>query len=251
MIKAIIIDDEEKARNTLASFVKNFCEGVEIVAACPNVPEGVIAIHAHQPELVFLDVEMPEYSGFDLLNFFSEIHFEIVFVTAFSEYAIRAFEVSAIDYLLKPVDIDQLIKAVEKVKAQTQTTTLQKRFELLKENHQSNEIRKMALPMAEGLKFVEIAHIVLIEADGAYSNVVMEDRSRILVSKKLKFFEDRLVNKKFIFRAHRSYLINLNHLTAYTRGENTLTLDNGQTVSLSRDKKPVFEALLKELNLST
>lgn len=250
MIRAIIIDDEEKARSTLSSFVQSFCEGVEIVASCSNVPDGVIAIHAHKPELVFLDVEMPEYSGFDLLDFFSEIQFEIIFVTAYSEYAIRAFEVSAIDYLLKPIDIDHLVKAVEKVKAQTDQNSLQERFELLKQIHRSEEVRKIALPMAEGLQFVEIARVVMIEADGAYSNVVLEDGSRILVSKSLKFFEDRLVNRKIIFRAHRSYLINLNHLKTYHRGDSTFTMDNGLTISISRHKKQSFEALLKELNLS-
>lgn len=250
MIKAIIIDDEERARNTLSSFVNDFCEGIEIIDSCTNVPEGVLSINRHHPDLVFLDIEMPEYSGLDLISFFREVDFEIIFVTAYSEYAIKAFEVSAIDYLLKPIDIDQLKNAVEKVKTKKLKTNMQQRLELLKDTYQHEEIRKIALPMNDGLLFVEVAEIILIEAEGAYSNIFLKNGSKILVSKKLKFFEELLQSRKFIYRPHRSFLINLNHIKKYLKGDGAIVMDNTFTVAIARDKKAEFEALLKDLKLS-
>ncbi|MBC7863228.1 MAG: response regulator transcription factor, partial [Bacteroidia bacterium] len=183
-------------------------------------------------------------------NFFREIDFEIVFVTAYSEFAIRAFEVSAIDYILKPVEIGALQKAVEKVKEKKFRNSLQQRLELLKETYTGDEIKKIALPMSDGLLFIEITDIVLLEADGAYTTVFLKNGSKILVSKKLKFFEDILINRPGFFRPHRSHLININFIKKYIRGENEILMDNQASVSLSRERKQDFEALLKELRLS-
>lgn len=250
MIKAVIIDDEERARNTLFSFITDFCEGIEIVASSSNVPDGVLAINKHKPDLVFLDIEMPEYSGFDLINFFREIDFEIIFVTAYSEYAIKAFDVSAIDYLLKPLDIDQLKNAIEKVKTKKLKTNMPQRLELLKESYKNEEFRRIALPMNDGLLFIEVADIILIEAEGAYSNLFLKNGSKILVSKRLKFFEELLQNRNFIYRPHRSFLVNLNYIKKYIKGDGAIIMDNTFTVAISRDKKSEFETLLKELKLS-
>ena len=133
-IKAIIIDDEDRARNTLASFIKQFCPEVEIIASVANVPAGVIAINQHRPQLVFLDIEMPEYNGFELLNFFRDVDFEIIFVTAYHEYTLKAFEVSAVDYLLKPVDIDKLKAAVEKAVTFLNNQDMQQSIDLFKDS---------------------------------------------------------------------------------------------------------------------
>ncbi len=248
-IKAIIIDDEERARDGLSSIIKEYCKDVLIVDTSSNVPDGVIAINRHKPDIVFLDIEMPDYNGFELFSFFNEINFDIVFVTAYSQYAIKAFEVSAIDYLLKPVDIDALQKSLEKVRTKQTQVALQKRLELLKENFTADEINKIALPMGDGLLFVEMKDIVLFEADGAYTNLYMNNGSKILVSKRLKFFEDILQNRTNFFRPHRSHLININYIKKYIKGDNQIVMDNLVELSLSRDLKQDFEALLKEFKL--
>ncbi len=250
MLTAVIVDDEERARNSLSSLLEQFCPDVNVVAQCANVPDAVIAINKHKPQIVFLDIEMPEYNGFELLGFFREIDFGIIFVTAYSEYAIRAFEVSAVDYVLKPVETEALQQAVAKAQQRTGHIATQQRLDLLRESYRAEEIRKIALPMNDGLLFVEVADIILLEADGAYTNVFMKNGSKVLVSKKLKFFEDVLANRPAFFRPHRSHLININYLKKYLRGESSIQMDNNTTVSLSRERKQDFEALLKDLRLS-
>ena len=183
------------------------------------------------------------------MAFFNEINFDIIFVTAYSQYAIKAFEVSAIDYLLKPVDIEALQKSLEKVKTKQTQIALQKRLELLKENFTAEEINKIALPMGDGLLFVEMKDIILFEADGAYTNLYMNNGSKILVSKRLKFFEDILQDRTNFFRPHRSHLININYIKKYIKGDNTIVMDNLVELSLSRDLKQDFESLLKEFKL--
>jgi len=249
MIKAIIIDDEERARNSLSAALQSFCLDIEIIGTASNVIEGVELIKSNQPDLVFLDIEMPEYNGFELLQFFDEINFDIIFVTAYSQYAIRAFEVSAMDYLLKPIEVTSLQKAVDKVKEKKSHNTIKKRLEVLKDSFINEEIKKISLPMADGLLFVEVKDIILLEADGAYTYVCLNNGSRILVSKKLKFFEDILSNRPHFFRPHRSFVINLNYIKKYIRGESNILMDNNAIVSISRDLKGSFETLLKEYRL--
>ena len=249
-IKAIIIDDEERARNTLSSLLLNYCPEIDILATCSNVPDGVIAINIHKPDVVFLDIEMPDYNGFELLGFFREIDFDIIFVTAYSEYAIKAFEISAVDYILKPIDIDQLKNSVEKLKQKKLHSQMQEQIELLKESYKGDDIRKIALSMSNGLTFVEVADIVFLEADGAYTTFFLKDGQKILVSKKLKFYEDILSNRSFFFRTHRSYFINVNFIKKYSRSENAILMDNGTSITISRDRKQEFETLLKELRVS-
>jgi two-component system, LytTR family, response regulator len=249
MLKAIIIDDEENARLTLFTLINEYVQDVEIVAQCKNVPEAVIAINKFNPDLVFLDIEMPEYNGFELVNFFKEITFEIIFVTAFSQYAIKAFEVSAVDYLLKPVEIEALISAVEKVKLKQHSSSLKQRMDLLKNTYQGQEIQKIALPMSDGLLFVEVQKIILFEADRSYTDIYLNDGSKITVCKPLRTFEEILENRPFIFRPHRSFVINLNYINKYNKGESLINMDNNKNVSISRERKNDFEILLKQLKL--
>jgi two-component system, LytTR family, response regulator len=249
-IKAIIIDDEERARDTLSALLKEFCPQVEVLAKCANVPDGVLAINQNRPQLVFLDIEMPEYNGFELLSFFRDIDFEIVFVTAYNEYALKAFEVSAVDYVLKPVDIDKLKQAVEKVEKKLSNNDMQSRLDVLKESFQTEQFNKIALPMAEGLLFVETSEIMYLEADGAYTEVWLKNGSKITVSKKIKFFEDVLEKRPNFFRSHRSYIVNINFIRKYNKADNALTLDNSKTIVISRDRKQDFEQQLKSNNLT-
>lgn len=248
-IKAIVIDDEERARNALSSLLSGYCPEVDVLTVCSNVPDGVIAINKYKPDVVFLDVEMPDYNGFELLGFFREIDFDIIFVTAYSEYAIKAFEISAVDYILKPIDIDQLKNSVGKLKQKKLHSQMQEQIELLKESYRTDDIRKIALSMSNGLTFVEIADIVFLEADGAYTTFYLKNAQKIVVSKKLKFYEDILSNRPFFFRTHRTYLVNVNYIRQYSRSENAILLDGNFNIVISRDRKQEFENLLKELRV--
>lgn len=244
-INAIIIDDEERARNTLRLLLEEYCPEVNIIASCSNVPDGVLKINQHRPQLLFLDIEMPEYSGFELLSFFRDIDFQIIFVTAYNEYALKAFEVSAVDYLLKPVDIDKLKTAVEKASKLVTTDIMQHKIDSLKDSFAAGQFNKIALPVAEGLLFIEVPEIVFLEADGAYTNVWLKNGTKILVSKKLKFFDEILHDRPNFFRSHRSFIVNVNFLKKYSKAESSLQLDNGKTVYISRDRKADFEEQLK------
>lgn len=245
MLKAIIIDDEERARKILEALISEHHDRFEIVARCANVPEGVLAINEHNPDVVFLDVEMPEYSGFELLKFFKEVHFEIVFVTAYSEYAVKAFEVSAIDYLLKPIDEEQLKSALDKITHRKDQSTISSRLKLMEEIKRGDDLRKIALPMQDGLLFIEIKDIVLLEAEGAYTHFHLSNGSKILVSKPLRIFEELLKPKDFFFRTHRSFLINIHCMAKYNKGESELIMDNQFRVTIARDRKIEFEKMLK------
>lgn len=250
MLKAIIIDDEEGARFTLSTLLEEYCPSISIIAQCSNVPEGVLAINKHTPDIVFLDIEMPEYNGFELVEFFKIVDFEIIFVTAYSQYAIRAFEVSAVDYLLKPVEIEQLQAAVEKASQKRTQANIMQRLDLMKSTYNGDEIKKIALPMSDGLMFVDVAEIILFEADRAYTHVFLKNGSKITVSKPMRTFEDILENRQFIFRPHRSHLININYIKKYVRGDGMIFMDNGFALPVSRERKQEFEALLKEVRMS-
>lgn len=250
MIKAIIIDDEAGARTTLSSFVTNYCENITIVATCENVPEGVIAINQFQPDLVFLDIEMPEYNGFELFKFFKEVNFEIIFVTAYNQYAIKAFEVSAIDYLLKPVEIEQLQQAIKKVQDKKEHSNLHERLQMMAEVANGESFKKIALPMSDGLIFIEVENIVLFKAEGAYTTVFLIDGTKHLISKPVRVFDEMLEERKQFYRCHRSFLINLNFITKYAKGESIITFENGEKAHVARDRKSDFEQLLKEKKIS-
>lgn len=249
-LRAILIDDEERARNTLKKLLADFCPEVEVVAEAANVPDGVLAINQQRPQLVFLDIEMPDYNGFELLSFFREVDFEIIFVTAYNDYALKAFEVSAIDYLLKPVDIDKLKLAVAKVQQKLKFFDMQPRLDLLKESFRTEQFNKIALPVADGLLFVDVNDIMLLEADEAYTHVFLKNGSSVLVSKKLKFFEEVLSARPNYFRCHRSHIVNINFLKKYGKCEGSLLLDNGKIVYVARERKADFEQLLKDNKLT-
>lgn len=249
MIKAIIIDDEERARSVLKKLIEDYCEGVEVVAICSNIPDSVKEINALNPDVVFCDIEMPDYSGLELLSFFKEVNFELVFATGYSEYAIQAFEMSAIDYLLKPIQIEKLENAFEKIKSRLHQVTMHDRLEALRDNLKQDDLYKIALPVSDGLIFIDVKNLSLLEADGSYTNVWLKDGSKLLVSKKLRFFDELLDKKAQFFRVHRSSLVNLNSIKKYSRAESYLTLENGNTVKIARDKKSEFEAYISDIKL--
>lgn len=249
-IKAILIDDEERARSSLAALLADFCPEVELVAQCANVPDGVLQINKLKPALVFLDIEMPQYTGFELLGFFREVDFEIVFITAYSDYALKAFEVSAVDYILKPVEIEQLQIAVHKVIKKQQQSNMQQRLQVLRDSFRGEELRRIAVPMSDGLLFIELSEIMMLEADGSYTNLFLTNGSKILVCKKMKFFEEVLCQRASFFRPHRSFVINLNYVKKYIRGESNILMDNQMVLLVSRERKQEFEQKLKTLNMA-
>lgn len=243
---AIIIDDEESARRTLKLLLKKHFQNITVLGDYESVPDGVLGINKHQPDIVFLDIEMPRYNGFELLGFFKEISFDIIFITAYNQYALKAFEVSAVDYLLKPIDIKLFKKAVEKATERIGTTQMKEHLAALQRNTATSSFNRIALPVTEGLLFVEAGDIVLIEAGGAYCKIYTTTNEPILVSKPLSYFEDILSNRSNFYRCHRSYLVNIHFIKMFNRGENSVKVDTGQSVPISRDKKNTFEELLRQ-----
>lgn len=248
-MKAIIVDDEERARRSLETLLVTHCKEVQVMEQCANVPKAVLSIKQHQPDVVFLDIDMPEFSGFELLNFFDAVNFEIVFVTAHSEYAVQAFEYSAVDYLLKPVQVDKLKASVQKVENRLHNHNMKQRLEVLQQNFKSDEFSRIALPVSDGLLFVEVNNIAQLQADGAYTQVYIADGSKLLVSKKLKFFEDLLAKRRNFFRIHRSHLINLNFVKKYKRLESFIEMDNGSNMPVSKERKKEFEESFAEIRI--
>lgn len=246
-MRAIIIDDEIRARRTLKILLETHCPQVKIIGEAENVPDAVKLIQKLEPDVVFSDIEMPEYSGFELLEFIDNINFVLVFVTAYQQYAIQAFEVSAVDYLLKPLDVELLKKSIKKVEKRLiakEHTANNPRIEALHENLKNGYITRLALPMADGLMFVESDEIMYLIAEGAYTQVVFSDRKKILVTKKIKYFEAHL--PVLFFRSHRSYIVNLNRIRQYIRLGNYIIMDDGFKASLARDRKEQFLKLYQK-----
>lgn len=251
MYKAIIIDDEAKARRLLQTLIEENCPEIDIVAMAEDVPNGVKAIHQYQPDIVFSDIDMPTYNGFQLLDFVDKINFELIYCTAHNDYALKAFEVSAVGYLVKPIQISLLKAAVEKAVRLIQTKTpIAQRIDTLKENIKDNVLKKIALPVADGLQFVDVADIIYLEADGAYTNVVLSSNSKLLISKKLKDFEHILSNNPIFFRTHRSYVINLEYIKQYIKSDGgSVRMQNNAEIPVARERKDSFQQVIENIKL--
>lgn len=248
VLKAIIIDDEIRAVKMLEAILGDTCaEDVNVCATCQDLPEGVKAIKKHKPDIVFLDIEMPGYSGLQILDFFNEdeIDFEIVFTTAYNEFALQAFKLSAIDYLLKPIQPELIREAVNRVISKYNKTENILKFSALKQNLDVENTKKIAVAIGQSIKFIDIDTIVFIKAEGAYSELVLKDESKILVSKNLKHFEDVLTISKNFIRVHKSYMINTQYVSEYVKSDGGyLILKEKYEVSITHDK---VEKLLQVL----
>lgn len=241
MLKCLIVDDEHKSREILRILIEDFCDNAQVVALCPSVADALLAIDEHKPHVVFLDIQMQGETGFDLLEKIKKIDFEIIFTTAYSEYAIKAFKFSAIDYLLKPIDIEELKKSVSKVEKKV-NSDFSARLEQLVQNLKggSNHRFKLALPSSDGLMFVKVDEIIYCEASSNYTNIFMADGKKYIVSRTLKEYEDLLADQDF-FRIHNSYLINLNAIKKYVRGEGGyVVMTNDKSLDVSKRKKESF-----------
>lgn len=239
-MKAVIIDDEKKARTLLRVLLTENCPDVEEIEEAENLQEGVRVINKFKPDIVFLDIEMPGYSGIQLLDFFNpeQINFELIFTTAYSQYAIKAFEMNAIDYLLKPLRPEQVEQAVQKAIKITGKNHLNKRLEELKNSIQSNTYSKIAFPINDGVLFVTIDDIISLTAERMYTQVYTKTDGDFLVSKPLKFFLDTLEHNKLFFKPHRSAIINLKYIKRYVNKDGGyVIMDNNQMVTVAKEKK--------------
>jgi len=249
-MKAIIIDDERKARNVLRILIEENCPKITQIFEAENLLDGVALIEKEEPSIVFLDIEMPEHSGLEILNFIDKdvVPFEIIFTTAYSEYAIQAFQLSAIDYILKPVRPTQVKEAVEKAIQFIGKSKINERLAELKNCLEKSDFKKIGLPNADGIKFVNFDDIIVLEADGMYTKVSLTNSKTILVSKPLKFFVETLQKINLFYRPHRSFLINLKYIQEYIKKDGGyIVMDNQQTVSISKDKKEDFLNIMQNI----
>jgi len=239
MLKAVIVDDEKASRNVLADYIRKYCPDVTVEAEAESVQTGVTAIRKSNPDIVFLDVEMPRGNGFDLLEQLEDMTFETVFVTAFDQYAIQALNYSAAYYLLKPVSIDELIAAVEKIKQQKLKNIPAVHTKVLLENMRSAGVldKKIVLPLQDGFEVVNIRDIVSCEAHDNFTDFHFKAHPKMMICRTLKFYEELLKDSGFL-RVHKSHLINLDHVVKYIRGKGgQVSMSDGSVISVSPNRK--------------
>ena len=245
MITAIIIDDEAKGRLALREKILTYCTGVQVVGEASNGEEAIRLIKYYHPQMIFLDIEMPRMNAFEMLNEIKEKDFHIIFTTAYDQYAIKAIKYAAFDYLLKPIDIEELKTAILKVEAATgliDSNQTKKQVEILQLNMRApkKQLFKLAIPSLDGLLFYDIQDIIHLEANSNYTNIFLKKNIKIVASKTLKDFEELLPEDVF-FRCHHSHLINLGYIKKYIKGDGgQIEMQNGSIVDVSRSKKEQF-----------
>jgi two-component system LytT family response regulator len=234
-----MVDDEETSRDTLVQLLQMYCPEVRVMALCDSVAQAKKAIEKIKPQLVFLDVEMPFQNGFSLLEETNLPPFNVIFTTAYNHYAIKAIKYSALDYLLKPVDADELVAAVDKIKQPEETKALPLQdFKILLSNLQSKgKDVKIAVPTFDGLQMINTKDIIKCTAHESYTEILLENKTKLVVSKILKEYEELFSDLNF-FRVHNSYLINLSHVVKYIKGDGGyVMMTDGGSVEVSRRKK--------------
>jgi two-component system LytT family response regulator len=244
-LNTVIIDDEEKSRDTLRQMLSLFCKNTQIIGEAKDVRTGVELLSIVKPDLVFLDIKMPDGNGFDLLRKLKTRNFNLIFTTAFDQYAIKAFKFNAIDYLLKPIDADELKAAVKK--AENNTATNKANVDNLINNaaEVKEEDQKIILSTSEGIHIIKVKNIIRCQADDYYTNFFLNDGRKIMISKTLKESEELLVDYKFI-RPHRSHLVNISYIKKYVKSDGGyIVLADGTKIPVSRRKKDVMVEYLK------
>lgn len=238
-LKAIIVEDEEASRETLNNYLNKYCNNVDVLEMADSVQTGLKAIEKHNPDVVFLDIEMPYGNAFDLLESLDKVDFEIIFVTAYRDYAIKALNLSAAYYILKPIDIDELINAVEKITERKKEGEDIFHTKILMDNIKSNSIqhKKIVLPQLDGFEVIKVNEIIRVEADDNYSKFYLQNGKTYLVSKTLKHF-DELLNEFDFVRVHKSHLVNLHHITKYIKGKGgQVQMSDNSLVDVSPSRK--------------
>lgn len=251
MLKTIIIDDEKSGRDLLQLMLTKNCPQVEVIAQAQSVEQGVKAIEEHKPDLVFLDVELGDGTGFDVLTKLNDHNFSVVFVTAYNQYATRAFKYSALDYLLKPVDEPELIDAVKRVQDSQSDRDLKSQITRFMEQYKpsiaQNSPGKLGISSLDGYEFIDISTITRCEADGKYTTCYLTDGHRIVSSRSIKEFEEQLTDHNF-FRVHHSYLINLKFIKKYYKGRGGYVIMNDEvSVPVAERKKEEFLNCLQRI----
>lgn len=244
-ITAIIVDDELAARHLLSQMLQEQFAQVHVLSECKDLLEGVAAIKQLKPDVVFLDIEMPHHSGLEIMNFFegNTLDFEIVFVTAYSEYALKAFELAAIDYILKPIDTEQLERAIQRLQGNKHLKTAAEQIHILKNSLQNVIPSRVCISTSEGKYFFNPDELIYFEADGSYTQIFSTSK-KVYVSKNIKYFEEMLSAHPDFMRVHRSYLINLKSVLKY-QNSNTVQLNNGAVIQISGDKLQDFLKRMK------
>ncbi len=244
-ITTVIIDDEPRARETIKNMIMLYCPELQLVGEAANVADGVKLIKVQQPALVLLDIKMPDGTGFDLLKQLDSINFAIVFITAFDEYAIKAFKFSAVDYLLKPIDPDELISAIERVKSYKKNDGIDLSLVLNNLRELKKENKKLVLKTSESIYVVGVQDIIRCEASGNYTYFYLTNEHPILVSHTLKYYEEILKDYNFI-RTHQSHLVNIEHIKRYDRSDGgMLVMTDNKTVPVATRKKDMLLSILE------
>ena len=244
MIKAILIDDEMHCLKTLDLLLGEYCANVQVLEKCNDAVTGLKAIELHKPDLVFLDIEMPEMNGFEMLEHLPQINFAVIFTTGYDQYAIKAFHFSALDYLLKPIEPKELIDAVKKVEEQHHLP-MPEQFEMLlkKIGGVNSGFTKIAVPTAEGFELISATDVIYFEAESNYTHIFLKNKNKIIACRTLKKVEEQIQDYNFFVRVHNSYMVNLNEVVRYVRGEGGyLIMSDNSSINVSRNRK---DALLK------
>jgi two-component system LytT family response regulator len=247
MKKAVIIDDENRTRDLIAKMINSFGLNIKAIPAGENVQSGIKAIEEHQPDIVFLDIQMPDGTGFDLLRAIPNKNFEVIFITAHEEFAIKAIKFSALDYILKPVDPEELRNAVENALKTMDEKRDERQFEALQNNISPQQKRRLVLKTQESVHVVDLDQIIRCESDRNYTSFYLTENRKILVSKTLKEFETLLIGYNFI-RVQQSHLINLDYVDRYNKGNGgSVVMRDGSEVPLSPAKREIFFKILENL----
>ncbi|BDS10695.1 LytR/AlgR family response regulator transcription factor [Aureispira anguillae] len=245
MINAIIVDDERSARNILQKLLDMNHPEIHVLDTCPDLLTAVQSIKKHQPDVVFLDVEMPRNSGFEITNYFNPINFEIIFITAYDQYAIKAFEISALDYILKPIEVDRLESCIKKLSKNIEIADLTDRLKVLTETIESQKVSKITVYYKGSRYIIEVSNIIAVKAEHAYCTIYISGSNDLFViSKNLKQVTHLIDDNKQFYRTHRSWLINLNKMQSYSKSKGIVTLEGSIEARLSKYKFEDFEKFI-------
>jgi two-component system LytT family response regulator len=248
-LRAVIVEDEKHSRETLKNLLEEFCVDIDVVGLASSVTEAVNTISSLKPDVVFLDIELQTGTGFDVLNQLVTFNFEVIFTTAFDQYAIKAVKFSSLDYLLKPIDLEELQNAVAKARTKKNQDVYKKQLETLMLNLKQRKptLNKICLATSDGYEFIEVNDILYCKAEGSYTNFVLKNNESILVSKHLKEYENMLLEQDFM-RVHNSFLINLKEVKKYIKSDGGyIIMNNNDSVSISRSKKEDFIQVISSL----
>jgi two-component system, LytTR family, response regulator len=244
-MRAIIIDDEVHCCTVMEQLLDKHCPQIQVLATCTDSLTGLNAIRKHQPDVVFLDIEMPRMNGFQLLETLApdNLNFTLVFTTAYNEFAIRAFKFSAFDYLLKPIDTSELVTTVQKL---TLCRTSNQQFQNLKDTlNGPMSLGKLTIATTKGFIFIDLPDILAIESDGNYSTIHVLHGKPVVASKNLRFFAEILADNRHFFRTHKQFIVNLPHIQEYLLADNLILLPKNIKAKLARTRKDAFLNLLK------